>query len=559
MITTGDIISREKRGLSLLVLVGFGQAGANVLTAVYVQKIFDSILIAKDPEASQNLLLYTGILALGALIAGLLIMWERVGSEKLGQSIVHRLRMRLFRHLTRVNPRVLEQRTKGGMNLRMVNDLTAIRQWISFGVARICVSGIAVLGTVSALFVLNPALAGLLLGFVITGTGLAIAIGRPLEHRVANARRRRAYLANNMGEKLTAMKTVQAFGRERAEAKRVRRQSRNLVNAMIDRSRMIGMLRGLMTTLTGLASMAVLAIGAYLVVNDATTPGTIAAAMAIVGFLVPPLRDFGRVYEYWIGFKVSASKIENTLALEAARTSGRRRKTLPEITGQIEFRNVALSEAVDSFSAKAEAGQKIAITGFAGAGKSTLLGLLAGLVQVDSGRVRVDSKRLDRLDIGSLRQEVGIVCDAVPLLRASIKANITYRAKNASTDEVRAAIEMTGVADVLDRLSDGLETKLVERGGNLSSGEQFRVKLARAILGMPAILLIDDADQNLDADLKRTLANLMDGYEGTLLIVTSDPVLVRHADAVWCVGAPDTNTDTGQDTDDNVSVLTPAT
>jgi len=303
------ILGEQRAGLMLrLVLNGLIQAGATIGSAWLVKLTFDQFIDRPQALLAPGLAWFgLGFLVLALIHAGMRML-ERIDAERLGQGYAHQVRMVLYAHLSSLPPRKLQMRSRGSVMLRFVGDLTALRQWVSLGLARLIVAGIAITGALLALTLISWPLAVTVGAVVVPGTVLSLVLGKPLLQASREARRRRAFLAGNLNEQVASMAVVQVSGQTRREQDRIERQSGRLKTALIVRAWVIGGLRAITTATTTIATAATLIIGAVLATDGQTTPGTVVAAMSIVGFLMPSLRDLGRVYEYWQGARVSLKK-----------------------------------------------------------------------------------------------------------------------------------------------------------------------------------------------------------------------------------------------------------
>jgi ABC-type multidrug transport system fused ATPase/permease subunit len=435
----------------------------------------------------------------------------------------------LFEKLTSSSARALQKHSQGATNLRFIGDITALRRWVSLGLARLLVATTMLVGALVALAVLSRLLAGIVLVvMIIAGTG-ALVLGRGLRSAARLARRRRSRLAANVSEKIGTVAVVQAFGQEERERRRVKKQSQRLRRAMVERARFAGRLRAVTEGASGAAVAAVVLAG----ITGRTDPGTVAAAMTIVGLLVVPLRDLGRVQEYWYNARISSEKIEDFLArptrLEAV--SG-----APELLpgdGRLVFENLGLEDVLTEFNATAEAGQFVAVVGPNGAGKTTLLLLAARLVNPDRGHILLDDQDLLRHNARGVRRALGLVSPDLPLLRGSVKRNLLYRWPDAPAEEIERVISLCELDDVIAALPEGMDTKVAEGGVGLSAGQRQRLALARALLGDPAVLLLDEADANLDHLAAHIVARVLERYPGTVLAVTHRRDRIEAADVVW--------------------------
>ncbi|MDJ0850294.1 MAG: ABC transporter ATP-binding protein [Myxococcota bacterium] len=512
---------------------GLVQAAVTVASALVIQRIFDGWISTGSPWRDPELGRLGAALVLLALLAAGARLLERLDAERVGQDYIFRVRLALFDHLSALSPRVIHRRSRGGILMRFINDLAALRQWVSLGLARLLVAGILTVGTLSVLAFLNVPLALTVGGVIVFGSLVAFALGRPMERVVRDSRRRRARLAANVTEKVSAMAAVQVHGQTHRERRRIERQGVQLRDSMIGRARIVGALRGLAEGTTAIATAAALLVGAHQVASGLASPGTVVAALAIVGILVPQVRALGRVWEYWHGAKVSRQKIEEFLAVPTLVSEQEGARSLPSGSGRLVVDDVSVAGCLSGVSAAAEAGQRVAVVGPNGAGKSSLLGLAARLLDPDQGRVSLDGQDLHDTKMSSLRSAVGLISPDAPLLRGTLRRNLCYRAPRASRKDLRRVMRLCRVDEICEELPDGLETLLTEGAANLSVGQRQRVALARTLLGKPRILLLDEADVNLDPAARKALDKALRRFEGTIVMVTHDVDRVRKVDTVW--------------------------
>jgi ABC-type multidrug transport system fused ATPase/permease subunit len=516
-----------------LVVNGLAQAGALIATAWLIKITFDAFITPNGQAPTASLVWCAGGLAGAALAIALLRMLELVDAEKLGQDYTHEIRVELFKHMCQLSPRLLQQRSRGGIILRFIGDLNALKQWVSLGVARLTVASVTTLVTLSILATVNVDLA-ILVGIALAlGAVASFSLGVWLRNAVREARRQRARLAANVSEKIAALSVVQTFGQSHREKRRVDRQSEQLMHAMVKRARYVGGFRGIVELTAAAASSGVLLLGTVLVVRNEITAGTVVAAMSIVGLLLPALRDLGRVQEYWHTAQVSKEKIYDFISLPPMNEAHPETKPLAAGPGQLVFQNIQLANGVNNFSASVQPGGVVAVVGPSGAGKSTLLSLAARVIAPDSGHVFIDGQDIATVSNESLRLAVGMMTPDLPLLRGSIERNLRYRYPKASSEALQHAIKLCHVEEIINKLPHGLKTRVSEDGINLSLGQRQRIGLARALLGEPRILLLDEVDANLDLASASVLRRILAEYPGTVLLVTHRLDWVRLADQIW--------------------------
>jgi ABC-type multidrug transport system fused ATPase/permease subunit len=204
----------------------------------------------------------------------------------------------------------------------------------------------------------------------------------------------------------------------------------------------------------------------------------------------------------------------------------------------IEFQNICVVDSIRYFSQRAEAGQRIGLVGPNGAGKSTLLALAARLFDPDEGRILIDGQDIAKCSLHSLRVNIGMAGPDLPLLRGSLERNLKYRLPQASKQQLDEVYRLCGIDEMIASLPQGLRTRITDGGKNLSAGQCARISLARALLGAPPILLLDEADANLDKDAASLIEQLLQNYAGTILMVSHRHPRLKQMDQVWPLTKP---------------------
>lgn len=512
---------------------GLLQAAMAFVMAGLVRYVFDGYLRAAHPLSSASLWGPAAALVLVALVTAWLRWRETVDAERLGQDYVLEVRRQLMMHLTQLSARAQGRSASGSTFLRFVGDLTALRQWLSQGMAKLSVAGVMVPGILLILASMSFLLAGVVVAILAIAVLLARMIGSSLEDAVRTSRRRRSQLAANINEKITRMAVVQVSGRGRRERNRLFGQSERLVDAMVARARVVGTMRGLAQLTAALASAGALLAGVIEVQAGQMSAGAVVAAMSVVGLMIAPIRDLGRVSEYWHAAKVAREKIRATLDRGPVVRNHPDARPLKAGAGRVVFERVALSGVFSDVNLVAEPGARVLLRGDNGSGKSALLSLLPRLGDPDGGRILVDGQDIAMATLGSLRRAIGMVSPELPLLRGTLLWNLTYRHPEASDEELQSVIRQCGVDHLLADLPEGLETKISESSVGLSTGQRRRVMLARALLGAPRILILDDADANVDPDTLAIFERVIAQFPGTVFLVTPRTELRRLATAVW--------------------------
>jgi len=529
---------RRRLLLARLVAIGVGQALAATVTVLAIERTFQGLVLGEGGKASFSAATVAGygaVLLAAAGLAAWLRLAERTDAERLGQDYVHDLRMAMYDRLGPIGGRALTRRSQGGVNLRFTGDLTALRQWVSLGLARLVVATTFCVGALAALALMNVRLACAVGAVLLISAGGTQAIGRPLQKAARRARRRRTRLAANVNEQVAAVDVVQALGGGSRERRRLERQSRRLRGAMVRRARLIGALRAVSEGTALAAGGVALVAGSAEVAAGRASPGTVVAAMSVVGLLVPALRDLGRVPEYWHGSRVSLEKLRDFLATPAEVRERADAVALGPGPGRLELCGVGVDGALDGLTATAEPGQVIAIVGPNGSGKSTLLSVAGRLLDPHSGSVLLDGEDVAHSTVDSVRDAVSMAGPDLPLLRGTVGRNLRYRRPDASPEELQRVREIVSLDELVAELPKGEKARVSDGGRGLSAGQRARIALGRALLGDCRVLLLDEVEANLDARAAGAVERAVEDRRGrtTLLVVTHRPAMVRRADVVW--------------------------
>jgi ATP-binding cassette subfamily B protein len=520
-----------------VVAVGLAQAASLVaftlLLAIVADRADDETLGVTADAAWRSTLVQLGLLAGVAALYGCLRGWEFSLAEKAGYDVVRRLRMRMYAHVQGMTPAQVQNQARGGLLLRFIGDLSMLRTWISRGLLPGSVALIVLVPTVAMLVVLNFRIGLTVVAVLAAGAAMSLASGGTVRRATRAMRRRRSLLIGNLDEQLHSHSVMQVCGRSGGEYSRLSRQNDSLNRALGRVAGLRGRLRGITSGLTLVSLVALLFVGLLEIRRGTASVGFVVAVLVANRLLVAPVRTLGLAHDYWHRARVSGEKIEHFLR------SGTRSLDPPGLDrlrvrrGRLEFRDVEVDGALCGITAAAEPGQIIAVTGPNGAGKSTLLRLVARLVEPTGGQVLVDGQDLAAVTPRSTFRLIGMAGPDLPLMRGTVRRNLTYRRPDADAAEIDRVLRLTGLDWLVADLPGGLGFWLVEGGRNLSAGQRQRIALARALLGNPPLLLLDTPTAHLDASEREVARRIVARHRGTVLLATDDPDELALADQVW--------------------------
>jgi ATP-binding cassette subfamily B protein len=240
------------------------------------------------------------------------------------------------------------------------------------------------------------------------------------------------------------------------------------------------------------------------------TLGTLQLFLVYLGQLMGPIQSLSSIADWLSRSSTSAERIYEILDAPLEVSSGKNAIPAPAIRGEVELRDVWFSydKAVDvlqGVSLKVEPGEMIGLVGRSGAGKSTLINLLSRFYDVSEGEILIDGHDIRKIDLGDLRNQVGVVLQEPFLFPGTIKDNISYSRPGSTFEEIVSSAKKANAHDFIMRLPDAYDTYVGERGARLSGGERQRISIARAILHNPRILILDEATASVDTETEKQI------------------------------------------------------
>lgn len=520
-------------GAEIAKIIILGAAQAAILLA-WIIAIWKAVDAAASMGGDVKIVLpWLAALAVVAMANAIVSAFEFSICEQIGFGVVRRLRMQIYGHMLGMAPRQIQNRSQGSLLLRLTGDLTMLRTWISRGIGRGSIGLIVTATGLAALAWLSPLMAVAAALMFLIGAAASLTLGRRLRRFTAAVRRRRAVLTSNVDEQLHTLSVVQLFGRSAGEYARLSRQNEIMTNALIREARIRGRMRGVTAGAGWMAVAAVFATGVLELADGYITLGMLVAALAGIRHLGGPVRSVGLAHDYWRRANVSRGKILDFLSSSSRPLSHPFHQRLRVRAGRITFDEVSVTGALNVVSGSIRGGERVAIVGKSGAGKSTLLGLVARLTDPTSGEVLIDGSSLASSTLESCFRSVGMVSADLPLMRGTLRRNLTYRRPSASLDEIWQVAARCGLDGWIKSLPDGLDAWITEGGKNLSAGERQRLALARALIGYPRILLLDEPTSSLDVVDKAVFRDALSRYPGTILLATHDLEEAKYMDTVW--------------------------
>ena len=517
-----------------LVEIGLASVVINVLalaTPVFMMTVYNKVI---GHGALQTLdVLAIGMLSLLAfelLLRGLRgFIASHTGARLdalIGSEVVH--------HLLRLPYRTFETMPPGQLGERL-RQLDQFRQFLTGGLPLLVVD-LAFVGLfVTALFVLSPTMAWLTLAAIPAFLVLSLLAERRQAALSRDGFRAAAGKNACLAEAVSQALTVKALG---IEAEIERRYERRLVESSVAGFRagnLASLVGGMGQALQHLTALALIYVGARMVVTGDLSVGALVACNILASRALAPIRQLFGAWGQLHQARDAYRRLDALLG-EAAEPAGA--VAAPELRGHIRFENVSFRyapgkpPALSEVSLDIEPGTMLGVIGAPGSGKSTFIKLLLGLETVEEGRITVDDIDIRRLRPSDYRARLGVVPQEVQLFQGSIADNIAIGCPERSLDRIVAAARFVGLHEVVQRLPEGYETQLGERGTGLSAGQRQLVALARAVVRNPRLLVLDEATSALDAATELQLLNNLRraGSGRTVVLVTHRLSLLAMCD-----------------------------
>jgi subfamily B ATP-binding cassette protein MsbA len=495
------------------------------------------------------------MMALSFLLKNIFLYLKAITMYRLNLSVVRDMRNRLFAHSLALPVSYYDRTKSGNVVSLIVNDVTSINNSMTSTFDKIIVEPLRLLFFVGTLFVINYkfTLAVFLifpaLGFLIT------LIGRTVRRRSKRVMEHLSSLLSILNETVSGIRIVKIFGTQGAESEKFKTENNRFVRQSF-RSNYIGALASPITEVMGVIVVVILLwYGGNQVLRSGGFGAEDFTRFLVFLFSVfTPLKEISKLNTTLQTGFASADRVFSaldspieTLGAEnetgSLKTTERRVKPAaaqPVFNDKIEFSNVSFAypgceeTVLKDICFEIKRGSAAALVGSSGSGKSTTLDLLPRFYDITSGRISIDGADIRAMDLAGLRKLFGIVAQETFLFNDTIAANIAYGLPGAGRDAIAAAANAANAWEFIEKLPNGLDTVIGERGVMLSGGQRQRLSIARALLLNPPILILDEATSSLDTESERlvqaAINNVMENR--TVLVVAHRLSTIRHADQI---------------------------
>ncbi|EGV33173.1 lipid A ABC exporter family protein [Thiorhodococcus drewsii AZ1] len=523
----------------VLALVALVLAAGSVLAfGQVIRVVVDSGLGTGSAEAlNSSLALFLGVVVLTAgsmMVRSYLLNW-------IGERVVADIRTAVFERVLELDVGFFETTRAGEVISRLTSDTALLQVVVGSTLAMSLRTSLLVVGGVVMLAVTSPTLTGLVLIGLPLVIGPAWFLGRRVRRLSRTSQDRIADVGAYVDEVIHGIRTVQACCHEPVDRRHYAEQVEAAFDVAMDRSANSAILSGTATLLTFGAIGLVLWIGGHRVLDGTLSGGELSAFLFYAIVVAGAVGSLSDLVGQLLRGAGASERLMELLAIRPAIEPPAEPLALPTPSrGEIAFESVRFvyparpeAAALDDLSLSIAPGERVALVGPSGAGKSTLIQLLLRFYDPAEGTIRFDGVDIRQVDPSDLRSRISLVPQDPVIFGANAWDNIRYGLE-ASDDAVRRAAEAAHALDFIERLPDGFDTYLGERGVRLSGGERQRIAIARTILRDPALLLLDEATSALDAESERLVQDALERlmHARTSIVIAHRLATVRNANRI---------------------------
>jgi subfamily B ATP-binding cassette protein MsbA len=458
------------------------------------------------------------------------------------QNLISKLRSKVQAHIIKLPIRFFDNTKTGELVSRIMTDVEGVRNLVGTGFAQM-IGGI--LTAIISLFLLID-ISPMMTLYVLTPVVIFGLVSLKAFDKIRPIFRERgkinAQVTGRLTETLGGIRVIKGFN---AEAQEIRVFAKGVddlfqnVKASLTATSIVTSAGAL---LLGLASAGIMGMGGYMIMQEQLTFGDFLAFTLYLGFMIAPIVQMSNIGSQLTEAFAGLDRTEEIMNSPLEADDQKRNVTIQDFKGDIVFKDVRFAyeedkDVIKGLSFSAPAGSVTALVGTSGSGKTTIAGLAATFLNPDSGKITLDGHDLQHVTLESFRSRLGVVLQDDFLFEGTIRENILFPRPDASEALLKQSVHAAHVQEFTDRLEDGLDTVIGERGVKLSGGQRQRVAIARAILADPKILILDEATSNLDTEsetlIQASLKELMKGR--TTFVIAHRLSTIRQADQILVV------------------------
>lgn len=511
------------------------------LAGPYLTKIaIDRYITTRHPNGLQYILaIYLAVLAVSFFLRYLM----NYHMQYVGQRVMYDLRGAIFSHLQQLPLWFFDTNPVGRLMTRMTGDVEALNDLLTQGLVAIVGDAVTLVAIVIIMFVLNWQLALVALAIMPVVAYISRIFQRAMRTIYRNIRVRLSRVNAFLNENITGMVIVQLFNRERTMFDEFDGLNSDYLRANLQSVFAYSVFSPIVMFLGSVSTALLIWVGGHGIISHwgpAFTIGALVAAMQYTDRAFQPIRDLAEKFSIMQSAMAASERIFGLLDEDREPPDPTSPRELPAVRGEIEFRNVTFGynpahPVLNNVSFKIDAGESVAIVGATGAGKTSLISILSRFYDIQEGQILLDGVDIRTMRRTDVRRHIGAVLQDAVLFSGTITSNIRLHNIDITDEQVRRAAMFVNADKFIQRLPDGYDHQVRERGTNFSSGQRQLIAFARAIAFDPEVLLVlDEATSSVDTEtealIQDALERLMKGR--TSIIIAHRLFTIRHVDRI---------------------------
>ena len=551
-----DLLRPYRRQLWLGLLAIAGESIADLLEPWPLKIVLDNVLHSKgnhgwlhafiDRTAGTqplNILLFAccAVLVI-ALLDAVCSYAEKYFTTSVGQWVTHDLRRLMYTQVQRLSLAFHDQQPTGDLISRVTVDIDAIQTFIVSGLLGILVNVVTLVGMVVVMLYINWQFALIALSVVPPLFFIVYTYTRRVKKASREVRKKEGRMVSLVEEVVSSMRVVKAFAREDYEIRRFVGESQDAVEAALRARALKARLVPIVNIITAVGTCAVLWFGARMAMDGRLQAGSMVVFVFYLGKMYKPMQEISKTMDSYSKAEVGYDRIQEVLGNQEEVRDESGAKPAPRFAGQIDLVHVDFSykeeeKLLHDVNMHVEAGQMVALVGPTGSGKTTIVNLIARFYDPVAGSVKIDGIDVRHFTQKSLRGQISFVLQDTVLFSGSIWDNIAYGRPDANAIDIVRAAEAANAMEFIEKLPQGFDTEVGERGVTLSGGQRQRIAIARAIVRNTPILVLDEPTSGLDAASEQlvfeALDRLMEGK--TSIVIAHRLSTIRRASCIYVI------------------------